>query len=57
MQDPIEQFWLMQMLGNLGNKQNKTYIFYLFFCPSSLFKKRFRATAANKYFPVNAFPV
>jgi len=43
----------MQMLGNLG--QNKTYL--LHFLPPSLFKKRFRATAASKYFRENAFPV
>jgi len=40
---PIEQFWLMQMLENLG--QNKAYILY--FLPPSLFKKRFCDTAAN----------
>jgi len=41
------------MLRNLG--QNETYILY--FLPFSLFKKRFRATAASKYFQVNAFPL
>jgi len=49
----IEQFWLMQMIGNL--EQNETYILY--FLSPSLFKKRFHAAAASKYFQVNAFPV
>jgi len=43
------------LLGNLGH--NETYILY--FLSPSLFKKRkrFRATAASKYFPVNDFLV
>jgi len=50
MQDPTpnEHFWLMQMLGNFGAKQNLYFIFSAHSpTPLGLAQKRFRVTVAE----------
>jgi len=54
---PTEQIWLMQMLGNFGEKQNLYIIFFAHPPPTHtpLSQKRFRATAIESLVCVYAY--